>query len=218
MENKNVEKLKALPKGVVNELKQILKIIGDVLISHRHKPYINDFFEMHYFQDFKPLTVIRTLKALDDDFNIINFQQRETSKAVHIGLKTDEDATDFYNFQELVNEIYTGPEVIKKMTFVSPKETRFKAVINDDYSDWQNADKNIQYWRLLAEIALKGFAYKAEFKSAYDQLNNQDKNPFRNNYKHSQIIKSEKERITSIIEMEIINDHEFREQEKKLTS
>lgn len=215
MENKNAEKLRTLPKGTIYDLKQILKIIEDILISHRHKPYTNDFFEMDFFQELKPLSVIRILKMLDDNFNVIHFQQRETSRAVHIGLKTDEDTTDFYDFQKLVNEIYTGPEAIRKMTFVDPKETRFKVVINDDYSDWQNADRNIQYWRLLSELAINGVAYRTEFRSAYDQLNNQDKNPFKNNYKHSQIIKSEKERITSNIEMEIINGHEFREREKK---
>lgn len=215
MKNNNAEKLKALPRGVIYDLKKILEIIDIFLIRAKPKPFIDDFFLKSRFNDFKEISVIKILLMLDKDFNIINFRQRKTGNGVHIGLKNENDETEFKEFQKLVDDIYTGPEAINKMTFVNPNETRFKIIINNDYSNWITADKNIQYWKLLSELAKNGFAIKGEYRSAYDQLNNVNKTPFKNEYLHTQIIKSEKDRITNNIDMEIISDKEFRIREEK---
>lgn len=209
MENKNVEKLKTLSKGMLYDLKKILEIIEVVLLYNRPKPYIQDFFKMEHFDGIKEISVIKILKMLDTDFNIINFNRRQITHAVHIGLKKDEDATDFHNFYKLVDDLYIQPGTIKKITLCGRK-----ASINDDYFHVLRIDGS-KYWELIEELSNTRCAMKNDYKNAYDHLVSPKKFPFKD-YKYSQIVQSNEGTIISNIELETITEQEFEKREKRL--
>lgn len=215
MDKQCEKKLKTMQKGDLFDLKQIVQIVEDLLISFKRKPYIEDFLKMEYFDEFKPLKVRRIFGMLDKDFGVISYHPREVDTAVHVQLKTIDSTEDFYAFKKMVDKVYDGQDFIKKITIVNPENNQFKVIINQDYSDVLLANKNTLYWRLLLTLALKGVATKQEFRNAYDQLNSPEKTPFKKKYKYSKILKSKNNEITCNIELEVITESDYRERKIK---
>jgi hypothetical protein len=214
VENKNVEKIKSLPKGVLYDLQKTLDIIETFLIIKKPKPYYDDCFFKERFtsKGVDEMAVIKILNLLDDEFGIINFQQRSAGNGVSLGLKNDEDAKDFQEFYKLVREIYSHPGTIEKIYILKKNNNYSKAIINDDYFHPIRISKT-NYWDLLIKLAEKQTVEKSFYKNGYDQLVNKSKFPFKDN-EYAQIVRSEGKMIYSLIDIRFIDQNEFEKGEK----
>lgn len=148
--NNNEEMLRSLPNGFLYKMIEVLNGINLAIIFHKNSPYFNDFVTPEYFKKLDIESTLKILGMLDTEFNIIDFGRRQTGPNFIIGLKNKEDKNDFINFIKLVKKCYKEQDKIKKITFVNPKEKRFKIIINEDYTDEIIGDYNKSYWELLS--------------------------------------------------------------------
>lgn len=214
--NKNEEILKSLPNAFLYKINEVLKGIELALIFHRAKPYRSDFVSSEYFNRVDFISSLKILGMLDTKFDIINFNIR-TDKIYNISLKNEEDTVDFMDFVRLIRKIYKEQDKIRKLTFVDPEEKRFKVIVNEDYSEELIGDSNKLYWKLLSLLAQDKKCYKKEYTSAYDQLNNKDKTPFKDDYEFSPLLQTiDGEILFRDVHSEVITDKEYRKRKDRL--
>lgn len=222
MKNKEISnKLESLSRDEILKIKTIIGVLEVYLIPT--KDYHEDHIKVDEFEDIGFVSLVKLLTKLDKEFNIINFQRRTTNSAVIVSMKEVEDE-DFSNlgeklsnFKDLVYDIDTEKEMIKKITFVDPSlGYPYKVIFNDDYVNYKEANKNPLYWQLLRRIALDEPVERKDVENQYTHLANVDRFPFKNEYAYTKILKLQDGYLIPNIEFEKpINNNEFNKRRKK---
>lgn len=216
MNGDNKNKLKFLTKKELLDLKKIVQIIEDIMLS-KPKPYVKDYFEMEYFKDIDKLSVIRLLKKLDKDFEIIYFTMRpDSNDGVHISFINKEDESDFLNFKKALDNFNTEKQPIEKITLVDPSISKtYKVIINSNYVNYITADKSNKLWEMLALITTKELLEYKKYKNSYDYINSKTKSPFARDYEVSQILITKDGYIIPNIDIDQISELKFKTEYNK---
>lgn len=222
MKNKDIsDKIKDLSKDEVKKIKTIIDVLEVYLIPikeyHENHIWVNEFENIGF------VDLVKLLTKLDKEFSIINFQRKTTNNAVTVSMKEVKDEVfsnlgeKLSNFKDLVYDIDTEKEIIKKITFVDPKlGYPYKVVFNDDYVNYKEANKKPLYWQLLRRIALNENIQRIEVENQYTHLTNVERFPFKDEYTYTQILKLQDGYIIPNIEFEKpINNNEFIKRRKK---